>query len=58
MKALVGAFKQEKALLGAFSVIVKNNESFEAVDFGEFSFAKNLMKESHPELYNNQGQLY
>ena len=28
MKALVGAFNQEKALVGAFSVIVKTDGSF------------------------------
>ena len=36
MKALVGTFNQEKALVGAFSVIVKtdceNDESFTALD--------------------------
>ena len=31
MKAVVGAFNQEKAPLGAFSVIVKTYGSFEAV---------------------------
>ena len=28
VKALVGAFNQEKALVGAFSVIVKSSQSF------------------------------
>ena len=28
MKALVGAFNQEKALVGAFSVIVKSSQIF------------------------------
>ena len=32
MKALVGFFNQEKALVGAFSVIVKANGSFAALD--------------------------
>ena len=31
MKALVGAFNQEKALVGAFYVIVKTNVSFAAL---------------------------
>ena len=31
MKAVVAAFNQEKALVGAFSVIVKTDESFEAL---------------------------
>ena len=31
MKALVGAFNQEKALVGAFSVIVKTDGSFAAL---------------------------
>ena len=31
MKALVGVFKQEKALIGAFSVIVKTDVSFAAL---------------------------
>ena len=31
MKALVGAFNQEKALAGAFSVIVKSDGSFAAL---------------------------
>ena len=31
MKALVGAFNQEKALVGAFSVIVKTDRSFTAL---------------------------
>ena len=30
-KALVGAFNQEKALVGAFSVIVKSSQTFEAL---------------------------
>ena len=32
VKALVGAFNQEKVLLGAFSVIVKTDGSFAALD--------------------------
>ena len=32
MKELVGAFNQEKALVGAFSVIVKTNKSFAALE--------------------------
>ena len=32
MKVLVGAFNQEKALVGAFSVIVKTDGSFAALD--------------------------
>ena len=31
MKALVGGFNQEKALIGAFSVIVKTDRSFAAL---------------------------
>ena len=31
MKALVGAFNQEKALVGAYSMIVKTDGSFAAV---------------------------
>ena len=31
MKVLVGAFNQEKALVGAFSVIVKTDKSFAAL---------------------------
>ena len=31
MEALVGVFKQEKALIGAFSVIVKTDVSFAAL---------------------------
>ena len=32
MKVLVGAFNQEKALVGTFSGIVKTDESFAALD--------------------------
>ena len=33
MKALVGAFNQEKALVGAFSVIVKSSGTFGLASF-------------------------
>ena len=34
MKALVDAFNQDKALEGAFSVIVKTNESYQGAGAG------------------------
>ena len=39
MKALVGAFNQEKALVGAFSVIAKS--SFEALGMEEEDTSRN-----------------
>ena len=44
MKALVGAFNQEKALVGAFSVIVKPMEHYTA------------LVSSHPEVRGSSGQ--
>ena len=38
MKALVGAFNQEKALVGAFSVIVKSSRTFGQPSFEALMF--------------------
>ena len=46
MKALVGAFNQENALVGAFSVIVKTDGSFAALMI-------TYIRDSDPSIFSN-----
>ena len=46
MKALVGAFNQEKALVGAFSVIVKTDGPFAALMI-------TYIRDSDPSIFSN-----
>ena len=54
MKALVGAFNQEKALVGAFSVIVQpvveSMENYTALTQEDSSFKRKLSKREKKEL--------
>ena len=56
MKALVGAFNQEKALVGAFSVIVKSSGTFGYPSFQALLLTRHGEDEGDPDAVPGRGR--